>query len=95
MRKFLESYLFFKYPDHNLSLDDRINKFFIGDGVATSLVNRVINEYSHLEEQFDRGIVPIDIEEIKKVARVVLEHIKRKDEDQYESLCRSLNLNHV
>lgn len=93
LRKFLEGYLFFKYPDHNLSLEDRINQFFDGDVLLTSLVNRVINEYSHLEEQFDRGVVPIDLAEIQKIARTVLEHIHRKDTAQYEALCKSLEIN--
>ena len=95
MRKFLESYLFFKYPNHKLKLEQRIEKFFAKDGIATTLVNRIINEYSHLEEQFDRGIVPIDIDEIRKLACAVLEQIKEKDPDQYEELCKSVEISPV
>ena len=95
LRKFLESYLFFKFPNHALSLGDRITKFFDNDSVSASLVNRVINEYSHLGEQFDRGVVPIDIDEIKKIARTVMEQIKAKDHDQYEALCNSVDIDPI
>ncbi len=90
MRKFLEAYLFYKYPNHKLSNDDRIKKFFNNDSVSITLVNRVINEYSHIGEQFDRGMHPIDIDEIGKISGIVLSKIKELDADQYEALVESI-----
>jgi len=76
MRKFLEAYLFYRYPTHNWSIGQRIKKFFNDDGLSSILINRVINEYSHMGEQFERGMEPVDVDEIKKIAILVIEKIK-------------------
>jgi wobble nucleotide-excising tRNase len=90
MRKFLEAYLFYKYPSDKLSFDERIKKFF-NDDISYNLVRRVVNEYSHLEDRFERGLKPVDVDEIKQIAQKVLETIKSKDEDQYIALIESIN----
>lgn len=90
LRKFLEAYLFYRYPCH---LDDKLEKlrlFFGDDDKAVELSNRMSNELSHLEEIFDRSIRPIEIPEIPKLAQYVLGKIKEKDEDQYISLLKSI-----
>ena len=92
LRKFLEAYLFFKYPSTKSTqkLKPRLHKFF-GDDVATiTLINRIINEFSHLEEHMDRGMKPIDMPELQKSVRSVLNAIKEKDKDQYQSLLESI-----
>lgn len=90
MRKFLEAYLFYKYPTSKLSFDERIKKFFNNDDVTYNLVRRVINEYSHLGENFDRGLEPIDVAAMKKVAEAVLEKIETIDKPQFDSLLESV-----
>lgn len=90
MRKFLEAYLFYKYPSHKLSNDDRLRKFFDNDTISMNLVNRVINEYSHIGEHFDRGMEPVDIDEICKISVLVLEKIQQSDPNQYEALLQSI-----
>ncbi|MBO9682949.1 MAG: AAA family ATPase [Flavisolibacter sp.] len=90
VRKFLEAYLFFKYPDQSLSAPERLQKFFALDMASYNLVNRLYNEFSHLEEQFDRSVVPIDVSEFKKVAIIVLKKIKESDVEQYCALCKSV-----
>ncbi|QHI39014.1 hypothetical protein IMCC3317_44140 [Kordia antarctica] len=91
MRKFLEAYLFYKYPNHLIGLDSRLGKFFDNDSVTINLINRLINEYSHLGENFERGMEPIDAEAIRKIANAVLNRIKETDIDQYEALVESIN----
>ncbi|QKY70286.1 AAA family ATPase [Lentibacillus sp. CBA3610] len=92
-RKFLESYLFFRYPDHTLKNDKRLKKFF-GEGLETvSFINRINNEFSHGENQFDRLERPIDIPEFKKDAQLILTRIAEKDWEQFNSLCSSVGLN--
>lgn len=90
MRKFLEAYLFYKYPSGKFSFDERIKKFFSADDVSYNLVRRVINEYSHLGENFDRGLEPIDVEAIKKVSQAVMQKIEITDKEQYEALLESV-----
>lgn len=92
LRKFLEAYLFYKYPyveDNNDKLE-RLRKFFGDDVTTTALTNRINNELSHLEDIFDRSMKPIDIPELPKVANFVLDKIREKDEEQYNSLLRSI-----
>lgn len=91
MRKFLEAYLFYKYPSHKMEKDERLKKFLDGDSVSVNLVNRVINEYSHIGEQFDRGMEPVDIDEIKKIAVLIVDKIKQSDPDQYIALVDSIS----
>ncbi|RZJ84465.1 MAG: hypothetical protein EOO20_21205, partial [Chryseobacterium sp.] len=90
MRKFLEAYLFYKYPSHKLSNDERMKKFFQNDNLSLNLVNRVINEYSHIGEQFERGMNPIDIDEIGKISGMVISKIKESDLNQYNALVESI-----
>lgn len=92
LRKFLEAYLYFKYPakvgsEENLS---RIRRFFGDDGMAANIANRLNNELSHLQENFDRSMRPIDVPEIRTLARYVLERIKAADRHQYDALLGSI-----
>jgi wobble nucleotide-excising tRNase len=94
LRKFFEVYLYFKYP-HGTGRDtatERVMRFFEGDEMAGKIATRLSNELSHLEESLDRGMSPIDIPEIQKVAVHVLEKIKATDPDQYESLMASIGV---
>lgn len=90
MRKFLEAYLFYKYPTSKLSFDERIKKFFNDDDVTYNLVRRVINEFSHLGENFDRGIEPIDVDAMKKISEAVMKKIETIDKPQFDALLESV-----
>jgi wobble nucleotide-excising tRNase len=93
LRKFLEAFLFFKYPHHDDKNDafERIKKFF-GDeeDTAVALVNRLNNEFSHLEAVPDRSFKPVEIPEIAKVANYVLDKIYASDKVQYNALLKSI-----
>lgn len=90
MRKFLEAYLFYKYPTSKLSFDERIKKFFNDDEVTYNLVRRVINEYSHLGENFDRGLEPIDVDAMRKISEAVMNKIEAIDKPQFDALLESV-----
>ena len=93
LRKFLEAFLFFKFPYHDDKNDafERIKKFFGDeDATAIALVNRLNNEFSHLESIPDRGFKPVEIPEIAKVANFVLDKIYAADPDQYNALLKSI-----
>lgn len=90
MRKFLEAFLFYKYPSNKMSFDQRIKKYFDNDEVAINLVKRVINEFSHLEDNFDRSIEPIDISEIQNVSSAVMTRMETTDKDQFDALKESI-----
>lgn len=93
LRKFLEVFLFFKLPYHDDKNDafERIKKFFgEEDPTAIALVNRLNNEFSHLESIPDRGFKPVEIPEISKVANYVLDKIYAADPHQYNALLKSI-----
>lgn len=89
-RKFLESYLYYKYPNANDKDKDKITRFFGNDRLVSSLTERIINEYSHLDGIFERSSSVIDIPEMKKVAQFILNKINEKDPEQYNSLVESI-----
>lgn len=90
LRKFLESFLFYKYPEVVTSLEDKINKFFNNDSIEAQLLFRISNEHSHLTD-FDRSQRPINISEITKVADFLIKEMFAKDEAQLNSLLVSIN----
>jgi hypothetical protein len=88
----LEAYLFFRYPTlegGKDAHDKRVARFFGGDVTTETIVQRLMNEYSHLG-MFDRGMQPIDCDEIANVARFVLGKIKSVDPEQYGCLLDSI-----
>ncbi|MFG5099453.1 AAA family ATPase [Campylobacter lari] len=102
LRKFLEIYLFFKYPNNFESLDQKLIERFFNDTyqsdkidenhqkMVAGVINRYQNEYSHLREILSRGMQPIDIEESKKIADFVLTMMIKNDKNQFEALVRSI-----
>lgn len=90
-RKFLEAFLFYKYPN-TIDKDDKLARFFGNNRQASSMTDRINNEFSHLEGLFERSMIPIDIPEMKKTASFILDKIKEKDNDQYEALLISIGV---
>jgi wobble nucleotide-excising tRNase len=91
-RKFLESYLYYRYPSINENDEIKLMRFFGDDTLSTVLTERINNEYSHLAGVFERSINPIDIPEMKKTAQFILNQIKAKDPDQYNALLESIGI---
>ena len=90
MRKFLEAFLFYKYPSNKMNFDQRIKKYFDNDDITFNLVRRVINEFSHLEDNFDRSLEPIDVSAIHSVSVAVMTKMESTDKDQYDALVESI-----
>ena len=92
LRKFLEIYLFFKYPTEKSFGAEIIEQFFKSqsDKTIQISINRYANEFSHLREILERGMKPLDIPESKKIAEFVLKTIKQKDPEQFKALCESI-----
>ena len=90
-RKFLEAFLYYKYPD-GVEQDDKLKRFFGDDALAISLIDRINNEYSHSKGAVERSLVPIDVPEMNAVATFILCKIKEKDPDQYAALLQSIGV---
>lgn len=89
-RKFLEMILAFKYPNPNISEDKKLEMYLAESSVESVLVSRINNEYSHLYGVFERGMTPIDIPEMKKVAKFILNKVNENDSEQFNSLLESI-----
>jgi wobble nucleotide-excising tRNase len=87
-RKFLEAFLYYKYPNAK-KYDDKLLRFFGDDALAFLLTDRINNEYSHLAV-FERSLMPIDVPEMNTAAEFILKKIKEKDIDQYNALLQSI-----
>ena len=82
-RKFIETLLYFKYPDYKTRNNDKIINYF-GDENAP-FIQRINNEYSHGEDRFDRTRNPINTSEFKHDARIILAALYQNDPEQFES----------
>lgn len=90
-RKFLEAFLYYKYPNSNKEIE-KLTKFFGDNRQASTMTERINNEYSHLEGLFERSMTPIDVPEMKKTATFILDKIKEKDNEQYDALLMSVGI---
>jgi wobble nucleotide-excising tRNase len=94
LRKFLEAFLFFKFPfsvSNQQDYNRRVQTFFKDDPSTETLVQRLTNEFSHLGGIFDRSIQPVDYAEISKLAKFVLKKIKHNDKEQFSCLLDSID----
>ena len=87
MRKFLECYLFNRYPNTDDPLKFHLVDLF-NDHVPSE-VNRVVNEYSHLVWA-ERGMRVMDVPEVVTAAREILKALQTKDKNHYDTLCKSV-----
>lgn len=87
MRKFLECYLFNRYPNTDDPL--RLHLVDLFDDHVPSEVNRVVNEYSHLVWA-ERGMKVMDVPEVVTAAREILKALQTKDRKHYDTLCKSV-----
>jgi AAA domain len=93
LRKFLEAFLFFKYPFFNSERSDydkRIRLFFSDGTNSEAFVQRLTNEFSHLGQFIDRGTQPVDSAEIATIAKFVLKKIKDNDKEQFDHFLLSI-----
>lgn len=87
-RKFLEMYLYFKYPT-NEELLPKLKRFFEPEDVPPILINRLVNEDSHgptPENSLRAGIDPETIPVAQKILQLL-----QKDSEQYDAFMESIS----
>jgi wobble nucleotide-excising tRNase len=89
-RKFLEAFLYYKYPNADEKDSTKLERFFGDDSRSSLLTERIHNEYSHLAGVFERSISPVDVPEMKRSAQFILNKMKEKDADQYSAFMESI-----
>lgn len=90
-RKFLEIYLYYRYPDQGMN-DRTLSLFFGEDSIPAALTDRINNEYSHLCGVFERGATPVEVPEMRSAALQIIERLK-DDDDQYSAFLKSIGEN--
>ncbi len=90
-RKFLEIYLYYKYPDQGMKEEERLRLFFGDAKIPSVLTDRICNEYSHLCGVFERGSTPVEVPEMRTTARQIIEKLK-EDKAQYSALLKSIGV---
>ncbi|MEQ8910288.1 MAG: AAA family ATPase [Vicingaceae bacterium] len=88
-RKFLELYLYYKYPDSTSQID-KLKKFFGNENIPAVFTDRLNNEYSHLSGIFERGETVVEVPEMNTAAKLIIERIKEEDSEQYQALLNSI-----
>ena len=87
-RKFLEMYLYFKYPSDE-ELLPKLKRFFAPEDVPPILINRLVNEDSHgptPENGLRNGIDPETIPVAQKIIQIL-----QKDTEQYNAFIKSIS----
>lgn len=87
LRKFLEIFLYYRFPDREFNLGTL--ELFFENPVKAALIHRIVNEFSHLIGRVERGGAPVDVPELVNAAQCVLEAL-RKDPVQFNSLLSSV-----
>lgn len=88
-RRFIEAYLFYKYPDGK-KFKDKCNKFFTNcEETIKKSTLKVLDEYSHEENPEHIQKFP-DINEVESCVITILTLLKDKDREHYDALCESL-----
>lgn len=89
-RKFIETLLYFKYPDYKTNNGNKIINYFGSENAP--FIQRINNEYSHGEDRFDRTRNPINTSEFKHDARIILGALYQNDPEQFKSFLNNSNL---
>ena len=90
-RKFLEIYLYYKYPDQGMN-EETLILFFGEEKIPAFLMGRINNEYSHLKGVFERGETLIEVPEMHTAAQQIIDSLKEKDTEQYSALLKSVGM---
>lgn len=88
-RKFLETYLYYRYPDKD-DFNNHLSKFFGEHGVPQIIVRKVSDELSHGDGDLENHDIPFDEPEVIAAAKLLLDRLKAIDEEQFNSLLSSI-----
>lgn len=89
-RKFLETYLYYRYPDKK-DFNNHLKRFFGDENIPQILVRKVSDEQSHADGDLEIHDLPFDEPETIGAAKQILERLEVIDQEQYEALVESIN----
>ena len=89
-RKFLETYLYYRYPDKGMTVEN-LNKFFGENNALAISIDGINNEFSHLNGRIERGANPLVVPEVTDAAKKIIEALKKNNEEQYFAFLNSVD----
>ena len=89
-RKFLETYLYYRYPDKK-DFNTHLKRFFGEYDIPQILVRKVSDEQSHADGDLESHNLPFDEPETIAAAKLILERLEAIDKEQYEALIESIS----
>ncbi|MEM8727353.1 MAG: AAA family ATPase [Chlamydiota bacterium] len=92
-RKFLELYLYYRYPDQE-HLEEKMERFF-GNSPETDALGRYINDESHRKGLIEYGTYPYPNESKRDFAKYILKTMEKKDPDQLACLVKTVDPNNT
>jgi len=84
-RKFLETYLYYRYPDKG-TFNDHLKKFFGEDEIPSVIVRKVADEQSHAQGDLESHDSPFEEPETIDAAKLILRRLEDFDKEQYDAL---------
>ena len=88
-RKFLETYLYYRYPDKE-DYNKHLSKFFGKYDIPPIIVGKISDELSHGNGDLENHAIPFDEPEVIAAAKLLLERLKAIDEEQFNSLLSNI-----
>ena len=88
-RKFLETYLYYRYPDKK-DFNTHLKRFFGDSDIPQIIVRKVSDEQSHADGDLENHDLPFEEPETIIAAKKILERLEAIDKEQYEALIESI-----
>ena len=88
-RKFLETYLYYRYPDKN-DFNEHLSRFFGEHEIPQIILRKISDELSHGNGDLENHDIPFDEPEVIAAAKLLLDRMKAIDEEQFNSLLSSI-----
>ena len=89
-RKFLETYLYYRYPDKQ-DFNTHLKRFFGEYAIPQVLVRKISDEQSHADGDLESHNLPFDEPETIAAAKLILDRLQKVDKEQYDALVESVN----
>ena len=84
-RKFLETYLYYKYPDKD-KFDSHLKRLFRDNTVPAILIRKIGDEQSHAAGDLENHGLPFEEPEIVAAAKLIINILKKEDKEQFDAL---------
>lgn len=90
LRKFFETYLFYKFPNSQMKDKEKLACLLGDDVVASTLIGKLYDEQSHAQGDLENHEVVFDVPEILTSAKFIIHKLEEIDKTQFDSLVSSI-----